>query len=435
VRYKAPRKEGNMAKMNLTKLRIEALPIPAAATVGGFARDYYHDERAAGLVLCITSTGSKTFEFYKRVAGRPTRVKIGHFPDLSVEQARNAAARLAGEIAQGGNPAAKRRQARGETTLQELFDHYLEAHAKPHKRTWEEDVRQFELHLSGLRNRKLSQIRQADIQALHARAARERVQTTEVKGKTRRRTIGGPYGANRLLALVSVLFSHAASIGYEGPNPAKGIRRFKEQSRDRFLHADELGAFFTALNAEPDPWKDFFLVTLLSGARRSNVQSMRWADLELNRGLWRIPEADSKNKEPMICILVRPVVETLQQRSAAGGDRSEWVFSSCGASGHIAEPKKAWARILERASIKNLRMHDLRRTLGSWQAATGASLSIIGRALGHKNVATTAIYARLDMDPIRQSVETATAAILGAAGLPLGLPAADESDGQGGSNP
>lgn len=405
-----------MAKINFTKLRIEALPIPAAAG-GGFARNYYRDERAAGLVLCVTSAGSKTFEFYKRVAGRPTRVKIGHFPDLSVEQARNAAARLAGEIAQGGNPAEKRRVARGEMTLQELFDHYIEAHAKPHKRTWEEDVRQFELHLSGLRNRKLSSIRHADIQALHARAARESVQTKEVNGKVRKRTIGGPYGANRLLALVSVLFSHAASGGYEGPNPAKGIRRFKEQSRDRFLHADELGAFFTALNAEPDPWKDFFLVTLLSGARRSNVQSMRWADLELNRGLWRIPEGDSKNKEPMVCILVRPVVEILQQRSAAGG--GSYVFPSRGASGHIAEPKKAWTRILERANIKNLRMHDLRRTLGSWQAATGASLSIIGRALGHKNVATTAIYARLDMDPIRQSVETATAAILGAAGRPL----------------
>ena len=55
-------------------------------------------------------------------------------------------------------------------------------------------------------------------------------------------------------------------------------------------------------------------------------------------------------------------------------------------------------------------LHDLRRTLGSWQAKTGASLSIIGKSLNHKNVATTAIYARLDLDPVRESVNTAEAA-------------------------
>ena len=81
------------------------------------------------------------------------------------------------------------------------------------------------------------------------------------------------------------------------------------------------------------------------------------------------------------------------------------------------EPKKGWKRILERAGIDNLRIHDLRRTLGSWQAKTGASLAIIGKSLNHKNQNTTAIYARLDLDPVRDSINKATSAMLTAAGL------------------
>ena len=67
--------------------------------------------------------------------------------------------------------------------------------------------------------------------------------------------------------------------------------------------------------------------------------------------------------------------------------------------------------------IPDLRIHDLRRTLGSWQAKTGASLAIIGKSLNHKNPATTAIYARLDIDPVRASMERAASAMLTAAGV------------------
>ncbi|MBC7857107.1 MAG: tyrosine-type recombinase/integrase, partial [Pirellulaceae bacterium] len=86
-----------------------------------------------------------------------------------------------------------------------------------------------------------------------------------------------------------------------------------------------------------------------------------------------------------------------------------------GKAEHLVDPTRIWKRILERAGLPGLRIHDLRRTLGSWQAATGASLPIIGKSLGHKNQATTAIYARLDLDPIRASVDTAALAILAAA--------------------
>jgi len=65
-------------------------------------------------------------------------------------------------------------------------------------------------------------------------------------------------------------------------------------------------------------------------------------------------------------------------------------------SGYLIEPSKGWKRILKRAGIEDLKIHDLRRTLGSWQPKQGASLAIIGKSLNHKNIATTEIYARLN---------------------------------------
>ena len=96
---------------------------------------------------------------------------------------------------------------------------------------------------------------------------------------------------------------------------------------------------------------------------------------------------------------------------------SDYVFPGPGATGHLVEPRKAWKRILDRAEIEDLRIHDLRRSLGSWQAATGANLSVIGKTLNHKNVTTTAIYARLNLDPVREAMQKATTAMLTAGEL------------------
>jgi integrase len=79
------------------------------------------------------------------------------------------------------------------------------------------------------------------------------------------------------------------------------------------------------------------------------------------------------------------------------------------------EPKMAWDRILKRAGIENLRVHDLRRTLGSWQAAAGVSTAIIGKSLGHKSQQATAIYARLNLSPVAAAVDIATSAMMKAA--------------------
>jgi integrase len=115
------------------------------------------------------------------------------------------------------------------------------------------------------------------------------------------------------------------------------------------------------------------------------------------------------------------MLELLERRQAAPDVDPAWVFPGDGKTGHMVEVKSGWARILKRAGITDCRMHDHRRTLGSWQALQGASLAIIGASLGHQSLQATQVYARLNADPVRASVTRATDAMLAAARLPKGL--------------
>ena len=114
----------------------------------------------------------------------------------------------------------------------------------------------------------------------------------------------------------------------------------------------------------------------------------------------------------MTVVLCPEAVAILERRRQA--IVNPYVFPGRGKTGHLMEPKLAWERLLARAGIADLRIHDLRRTLGSWQAAAGSSLQVIGKSLGHARPETTAIYARLQLEPVRQSVNAAAAAIAAA---------------------
>jgi integrase len=404
-------------KFIFTREKIDSLP---NSTTGQPA--YYYDLKVRGLAVSVSPLGKKTFILYRKVAGRPERIKIGPFEDLSIEQARGRAEQLNSDIAMGQNPAANRRKIRDEATLQELFNAYLEHHAKAFKRTWANDESMFNLHLASWHLRKISSIRKVDVITEHARIGRNH----------------GKYAANRVIELLSSMFNRAKEWGWEGQNPAEKIKAFHEEKRERFMDAEELRAFFQSLSQElNETIRDYILVSLLTGARRSNVQAMRWAEVNWEQSVWAIPAAKAKAGEVIRVPLSPVALQILENRKLTSA--SEWVFPGRGASGHLVEPKTAWGRILERArnierenwlkanptktekdfaeykpvpSLTDLRLHDLRRTLGSWQAATGASLPIIGKSLGHRSLAATQVYARLDLDPVRASVNKAVDAML-----------------------
>jgi integrase len=385
-------------RIKFTNRTIAALPTPA----GGRAE--YIDTETNGLRLRVSPKGVKTFSLLRRVKNGPMeRITLGRYPDIKTEEAARKAKQLNGVIAEGANPAELRRAHRGELTFAELFDEYIERHAKLRKRTWKEDAQKYrdyiEKHLAG---RKISGISRQDIAAIHSKITRA----------------GHPTVANRVKDLLSSIFGRAVKWGLLDANPAAGIEDNKETSRDRFLRPGELPKLFEALSEEHNSaFRDFFLLALLTGARRHNVRSMRWADIDLDSSEWRIPM--TKNGQPQHVPLVPEAVAVLRQRREAIPE-GEFVFPAARTDsklGHISGERKAWLRILDRAGIEDVRIHDLRRTMGSWQARTGASMVIIGKSLGHKSQQATAIYARLDLDPVRQSMETAAAAIMEAAGI------------------
>ena len=204
------------------------------------------------------------------------------------------------------------------------------------------------------------------------------------------------------------------------------VRMNRERSRTRFLSGEEVRRLFLAIDSEPQQQiKDFVRLALFTGARRSNLSSMAWAELDLKSGTWVVPAAKSKNGEPMMIHLTAAAVAILAERRAFAVDAvldgvalSDYVFPGRGACGHMVEPKRAWASLLKRAGLVDFHLHDLRRTLGSWSAATGASLPVIGKALGHASTEATKVYARLQLDPVRVAVDTAVAAMMMAAESP-----------------
>jgi len=460
-------------RIHLTKAAIDALP---AAPEG--KRAYYYDTKAKGLAVSVTHKGTKSFLIYRWVDGRPERITLGRYArgmtaGLTIEQARKAAADTNLAIAKGENPNEKKRVARDEITLDGLLADYMARHAEVHNRRPDKAKSNFRLYLSPWGNRKLSQIRKDDVRALHARLGRERGHVT----------------ANIAVKLLRALFNKAIEWElWNKPNPAHGIKLFREHSRERFLQPDELPRFFKALaDEENETIRDYVLMSLLTGARRSNVLEMRWDQVNIERREWRIPT--TKSGEPHVVPLLPEATVILKRRQEAAAAAREkaamahakanatsspksvvadqYVFPGTGAAGHLVEPKKGWRRILDRAElyqlvewlagsrgwdekqiekatraadqrkalkearaavkatgkdpgparIRDIRIHDLRRTLGSWQAATGASLPVIGRTLQHKNVSTTAIYARLNLDPVRESMQKAATAMFAAGGL------------------
>lgn len=187
-------------------------------------------------------------------------------------------------------------------------------------------------------------------------------------------------------------------------NPCNGVDHFKIKPRTRFLLPEEFPRFEAALSEEPEIFQDFFWLCLYTGARSGNVMSMNWKEIDLDLKIWQIPIEKFKNGDSHVVPLSETACAILKRRRMSS-DLSSFVFPSSGKTGHLVEPKSAWKRITERANLKDLRIHDLRRTNGSYMAIEGYSSYVIGKMLGHLDQRSTQIYARLDLKTVREAAE------------------------------
>lgn len=433
--------------IKFTRSTLTAIPTPVK-------RKYYKDQDTRGLLLVALTSGNKAFEIYRKVRGSPIRIGLGHFdpalpesktfpvgtdllslvgnsPALNVNMARILAGAVNSQLDIGTNPSqvqrATRKAKQSELTLQDAFNLYEKEYLIPKDKRTTSDLRSlFERNLGYVipgqkkphgkertkspygvdwSKNKLSTITSSDVLKLHNRLKEG----------------GGAYTANRTFQLLRAIFNKMILWKmFDGVNPCDGIELFDEQERERYIQEEELPLFFTALEkVQDDNFKDFIGLLLFTGARRENVLGIRWGDIDFGAGLWTIPGNFTKNGSLLTVPLTTPAIQILHLRKSNLGNLSEFVFPARSKSGYMTTPKKQWAALLKSAGIENLRLHDLRRTLGSWTANTGASLQIIGKALGHKSIQTTAIYARLNGGVVKTATEIAVATILSKAGVSM----------------
>ena len=347
----------------------------------GATEQFFYDDGCPGLGLRLSPKGK--VRYFVRLGSR--RKAIG---SKTLDDARRQAREILNknqEMSDADN-----------WTLQQCFDLWMEHKAKPHKRTWERDQSRFDLHLKPLARLKMAAITAVRVTQLHNQIHAE----------------SGPYAANDTLAFLSSMYRYAERFDYSGRNPCRNIDRFPEQERERYLQPEEFPRWHAAVQSLTVPEaRDFFLLALWTGVRRESVLAMRWEHIDLEAKLWRLPKEGNKNKQDLIIYLSDEAIAILQQRRSHVD--SEWVLPSRNGSksGHYADPKASWAKVLKESGIKDLRVHDLRRTLGSWMAEGGTSLHIIGQTLGHKSLQSTRIYARLGSGAIRNAVNAASAAM------------------------
>jgi len=362
-------------------------------------RRWVYDGEKRGLAMLVTGKGARSFYHCRRAGGKPERARLGTVGEMTIEQAREEIDRRNGEQASGRNPFEARRQERRAGTLGELWTAYLTEHLQPRAtaKTLVTDTSRYETCLEKWAGRRVLDITPADVRRLHAELGTERGHTS----------------ANRAIQLLRRLYGFAR-LGYN-PVGRREINWFRETSRERFLSPDELRRFLAAMD-DPDinqDIADIVRLSLFSGARRANVQAARAAEFDLDAATWTVPPSKSKNGRALVLPLVPQAAEIVKRRA---GHESGFLFPSYGAAGHITEIKSTWQKLLTLAGLQDVRFHDCRRTFASWMTAGGASLQVVGKALGHHHLEATQVYSRLDLSGVRPAATAAVAAMMNAAG-------------------
>jgi integrase len=365
-----------------------------------------------------TDGGSVTFEARYRVAGRDRLLKLGKWGGVTIEQARDLARKHLGSVADGGDPqrdkVAKRLADASTISLADAVALYLEHGPtdKPNKRasTWASDATAFNRHLVPLLGkRRLDDLNATDLAKWQSDVAAGKTATREKMGvRGLARVTGGKGAAQRALLAVSAMLAWCVKRKFLASNPAVDVARYQSGGKDRYLAEDEgvrLWQAVTDLEAEKAILPAhglIFRLLALTGARRGEIVELRWGEVDLRRGLLLLPPARHKTggaSLPKAISLNASAVALIAHwpRMTGAGTGQDWLFPKADNSGPIEPPKRAWGKVVARADLAGLRMHDLRHTFASWAIGRGEGLPVIAKLLGHANVASTARYAHLQI--------------------------------------
>ena len=351
--------------------------------------DVRWDSELAGFGIRLYSGGKKSFVLSYRLMGQKKLIVIGRYGALTLDEARNIAKIKLAELIQGQNPAKDSNKLSKNKTMVDFSNQYIENYAKKHKKTWLEDQRRLEKNiLPSLKTRAIKSITRNDILSIHNKM-----------GAT------APYEANRTLRLLSKMFELAKDWNYLDhldSNPAKGIKLFKEERRDRWLTHNELPQLIEAVDKEQNLYARIAIwLYLLTGVRKTELLTAKWADIDFERKELRLN--DTKAGRVHYVPLSEAAMDLLSRVPRL--QDNPYVIPGHITGKHLVNISKPWNRIKTAAKLEDIRLHDLRRTVGSWLAQSGNSLHLIGKVLNHSNQSTTAVYARFAQDDVRNALE------------------------------
>ena len=369
-----------------------------------------YDDVVPGLGLRVNSGSKSWVLFYRERLPHPSggftsgkrkkRWTLGAYPALSLAEARAKAQRALSQLTTKGiDPAIGKREARNAESFGELATEYLERHAKPNKKSWKEDQRQLTADvLPYWQSRPVTAIDRRDVHALLDRIVNR----------------GAPVTANRVLALVSRIFTYGIDKDWLDSNPTARISKQKETPRERILADKELKEFLTVLKAvKTDKLRDGSAaksplspmlargleLMLRTAQRGGEVFAMQWEDVD--EGWWTIPSTGAKNSQAHCVPLTKAALKLIAEARADGSGPDGWVFAGPeGGSLHSRAVKVV--PILRNAGVLtgDYWRHDLRRTVITTLAKLSIPRAVLSQVLNHtdRGPRATAIYDKYDYD-------------------------------------
>lgn len=346
------------------------------------------DGELSGFGVRVSPTGHKGYVAVYRPNGGGRRetlrwLSIGTHGTLTPEQARKSAKKKLAAAELGADPAGELKEKRLAKRFRDVVNYYLDEYSVQAR----------------LRPATLRQARA--LLVTHAIPLLGAMRAGEVKAADIRRLhntvyeASGRYQANRTLAYVRKVFSLAIEAGERVDNPAKGVKCFPEDKRERFLSDDEAARFFKAVDGLDDQnAADALRLLLLTGARRGEVLGARFDQFDLETGVWTKPSAHTKQKKTHRLILDGPALEIVRALRASD-PFGVFLFPGKDRSKPRADLKRPWESVRTTADLKGITIHSLRHSHASFLISVGVPLAVVGRGLGHTQAATTQRYAHV----------------------------------------
>ncbi|MFT4967724.1 MAG: integrase [Candidatus Deianiraeaceae bacterium] len=365
----------------------------------------YWDGKTTGFGVRITKSGKVSFVLRYIINGRERKYTIGEYPTHSALSARETAIKLKGEVAKGFDPLEKRITDYNAYTVNELIEEYLQKmKGKLRENTTSMYKTMHSKHISGkIGKQKVNIVKRREIEVLH------------------NTLLNTPYIANRILAMLSVVFGYAISHGMITHNPCFEIARYTEEKRERYLTKQEIEDILTALNTSPYIMEvNAIKLLLLTGSRKSEVLQAKWEQFNFDEGIWLKPSNSTKQKRPsLIPLNTFAIAILLEMKKSINKSNThiistnEYLFYNTKTKKPLQDIKRFWATICKTAEIENLHMHDLRHTFASILANNGIDLHQTGKLLGHSNSRTTERYSHLHNNTLRNASELVGGVVMG----------------------